>query len=80
MGVLFFRITLGALLVAVTACAASPMTPPERPADLRQTQAPERKRKPSRLVAPPPAYGNKIVGTPEAPPRDIARRNAPNAG
>ena len=80
-GPLFSRTVLGSVLLLGCACSASSLRPPEQPEDLRESRAPsERKRKPSRLVAPPPAYGNKIVGTPEPPPHDVARRGEPSAG
>lgn len=66
-----------AVLLTVGACASEPVRPPAKVEDLRQTRAPSREREQTpKLVAPPPAYGNKVVdGVPIVPPkREIARR------
>jgi hypothetical protein len=52
-------------LVVVAGCAAQAATPPSTPrdpAELPQTEVAPREREPApKLLAPPPAYGNKIV-------------------
>jgi hypothetical protein len=57
-----FVLALFGLIVLVTGCGKSatqvPMVP-ERTAD-HETHAPRRERRPH-LIAPPPAYGNKVV-------------------
>ena len=68
------RFLLGALFVlsAVSACASQPVAPAKPPPSNAETQLTPRPRDkaqdpPPRIIAPPPAYGNKIVmaGTPE---------------
>ena len=53
------------LLSATSACASQPATPAKPPmVDAETELAPPRREKPydpPRIVAPPPAYGNKIV-------------------
>jgi hypothetical protein len=52
------------LLGAVSACASQPAPPAKPPPVDAETQLTPRRREkydPPRIVAPPPAYGNKIV-------------------
>jgi len=57
-----FVLLLG-LVALATACGTGAMEPPKAaPHSYQQTQAPRRVERPRpRLIAPPPAYGNKIV-------------------
>lgn len=49
-------------LLAATACGARPAAAPSHPtAEARNGETEKKSRKPRPLVAPPPAYGNKIV-------------------
>ncbi|HTV25692.1 MAG TPA: hypothetical protein VMG12_43650 [Polyangiaceae bacterium] len=49
-------------LLAVTACGQRPATSPNHPtAEARNGETEKRPRKQRPVVAPPPAYGNKIV-------------------
>ncbi len=56
---------IGIGLVVVAGCAAHAAPPPSTPrdpAELPQTEVAPREREPApKLIAPPPAYGNKIV-------------------
>jgi hypothetical protein len=49
-------------LLAAAACGSRPATSPNHPtAEARNGETEKKSRKPRPLVAPPPAYGNKIV-------------------
>lgn len=58
-------VTLGlvGLFAGATGCGKGAVQEPEAPAkSFTQTQAPRRHERPQpRLIAPPPAYGNKVV-------------------
>ncbi|MES1188373.1 MAG: hypothetical protein ABUL60_31445 [Myxococcales bacterium] len=63
---LYLLIAAAAATMAITACGASapaPVKAPPRAVDVetRVTPGPRRRDLPPPLVAPPPAYGNKIV-------------------
>jgi predicted small lipoprotein YifL len=63
---LYLWIAAAAATMAITACGASapaPVKAPPRAVDVetRVTPGPRRRDLPPPLVAPPPAYGNKIV-------------------
>jgi len=63
---LYLLIAAAAATMATTACGASapaPVQAPPRSVDVetRATPGPRRRDLPPPLVAPPPAYGNKIV-------------------
>jgi hypothetical protein len=69
------RILVAALFVltASSACASQPVPPAKPPLEGAETQLHPRRREkpydPPRIVAPPPAYGNKIVMAGEPAPR-----------
>ena len=49
--------------LALGACGQATLTPPEGPTTVVETRVvqPKRQREIPRLIAPPPAYGNKVV-------------------
>jgi hypothetical protein len=58
----FVRGCCAMTLLAAAACGPRPATPPSHPtAEARNGETEKKSRKPRPLVAPPPAYGNKIV-------------------
>jgi len=62
-----FIVTLGAVALGLSGCAGGAVTAPKPPARLPEKEtraAPTRQQTPEEppaLIAPPPAYGNKIV-------------------
>jgi hypothetical protein len=60
-------------LLAATACGQHPATSPKHPsAEARNGETEKKPRKQRPLVAPPPAYGNKIVHGQDSAEEDIA--------
>jgi hypothetical protein len=70
----FFIVTLGIAALAVMGCSGSAQQPAKPPPRLpeKETRAPARPEPPPRLIAPPPAYGNKIVMAAK-PPSSVER-------
>jgi hypothetical protein len=65
----FFIVTLGVLALGLMGCAGGAQQAAKPPPRLpeKETRAPARPEPPPQLIAPPPAYGNKIVMAAEAP-------------
>ena len=58
----FVTLCLVGLVAGATGCGKGAVQEPAAPERVTETQAPRRpERRQPRLIAPPPAYGNKIV-------------------
>lgn len=65
MGQLYSLSIIGTLMVVLIGCGSAPAQAPAKPppqAEQQRTEAPKQQRREApRLIAPPPAYGNKVV-------------------